>query len=190
MTKMYSPSCPKSAGICFSPIISLFWTTFSPSLSQLPFSLSPALCPLGLLEKYCGTRLCGDPSFTSFGLNAGITVATKLTGRRVQCSAKSGGCLRPVFLSTLCVPVCHKCAFYWVDLDMKACSYLMMSMCPFLAARWRGDVPLGSVVSPFLGSSKAAHMLLDSSNWTTYTHTSKTLVHSCTVHWLNFLLIS
>ncbi len=47
----------------------------------------------------------------------------------------------------------------------------MMSMCPFLAARWRGDVPLGSVVSPFLGSSRAAHMLLDSNNWTTYTHT-------------------
>ncbi len=51
------------------------------------------------------------------------------------------------------------------------CVYLMMSMCPFLAARWRGDVPLGSVVSPFLGSSRAAHMLLDSNNWTTYTQT-------------------
>lgn len=52
------------------------------------------------------------------------------------------------------------------------CVYLMMSMCPFLAARCSGDVPLGSVVSPFLGSSKAAHMLLDSNNWTTL-HTHK-----------------
>lgn len=46
--------------------------------------------------------------------------------------------------------------------------YLMMSICPFLAARWRGDVPLGSVVSPFFGSSKAAHMLLDKSSCTTW----------------------
>lgn len=53
----------------------------------------------------------------------------------------------------------------------KACPipvlYLIMSIWPFLAARCRGLVPLGSVVSPGLGSSKAAHMLLLSSSWTT-----------------------
>lgn len=43
----------------------------------------------------------------------------------------------------------------------------MMSMWPFLAARCRGLVPLGSVVSPGRGSSKAAHMLLFRSSWTT-----------------------
>lgn len=57
------------------------------------------------------------------------------------------------------------CLFVWEC----AFEYLMMSMCPFLAAKWRGDVPLGSVVSPFLGSSKAAHILLDNNNCTTYT---------------------
>ena len=46
--------------------------------------------------------------------------------------------------------------------------YLMMSMWPFLAARCRGLVPLGSVVSPGRGSSKAVHMLLLRSNWTTW----------------------
>lgn len=61
-------------------------------------------------------------------------------------------------------------------------TYLMMSMCPFLAARWSGDVPFGSAVSPFLGSSKAAHMLLDSNNWTTcaHTRTSATLTRQLT----------
>lgn len=45
--------------------------------------------------------------------------------------------------------------------------YLMMSMWPFLAARCKGLVPLGSVVSPGRGSSKAVHMLLLRSSWTT-----------------------
>lgn len=56
-------------------------------------------------------------------------------------------------------------------------AHLMMSMWPFLAARWSGLVPLGSVESPGLGSSRAAHMLLFRSSWTTcrpnrwpYTH--------------------
>lgn len=44
----------------------------------------------------------------------------------------------------------------------------MMSIWPFLAARCRGLVPLGSVASPGRGSSKAAHMLLLRSNWTTW----------------------
>lgn len=57
-------------------------------------------------------------------------------------------------------------------------AHLMMSMCPFLAARCSGLVPLGSVESPGLASNRAAHMLLLSSSWTTcranrwpYTHT-------------------
>lgn len=41
-------------------------------------------------------------------------------------------------------------------------------MWPFLAARCRGLVPLGSVASPGLGSSSAAHMLLFRSSWTTW----------------------
>lgn len=60
--------------------------------------------------------------------------------------------------------------------SLEACSwphsfswlYLMMSIWPFLAARCKGLVPLGSVVSPGRGSSKAAHMLLLSSSWTTW----------------------
>ena len=44
--------------------------------------------------------------------------------------------------------------------------YLMIPMWPFLAARGRGLVPLGSVASPGRGSSKAAHMLLLRSSWT------------------------
>lgn len=67
----------------------------------------------------------------------------------------------PIHDSPLCVCVC-------------VCVYLIMSMCPFLAAKCRGDVPLGSVVSPFLGSSKAAHMLLDNNNCTTYTRHTHT----------------
>lgn len=47
-------------------------------------------------------------------------------------------------------------------------THRMMSMWPFLAARCRGLVPLGSVVSPGLGSSSAAHMLLFRSSWTTW----------------------
>lgn len=44
----------------------------------------------------------------------------------------------------------------------------MMSMCPFLAARCRGLVPLGSVMSPSLGSRRATHMLLLKSSCTTW----------------------
>lgn len=51
--------------------------------------------------------------------------------------------------------------------------YLMMSMWPFLAAKCKGLVPLGSVVSPGRGSSKAAHMLLLRSSWTTLMEGSK-----------------
>lgn len=47
-------------------------------------------------------------------------------------------------------------------------THRMMSMWPFLAARCRGLVPLGSVASPGLGSSSAAHMLLFRSSWTTW----------------------
>lgn len=47
-------------------------------------------------------------------------------------------------------------------------THRMMSMWPFLAARCKGLVPLGSVVSPGLGSSSAAHMLLFRSSWTTW----------------------
>lgn len=43
-----------------------------------------------------------------------------------------------------------------------------MSMCPFFAARCKGLVPFGSVMSPGLGSSKAAHMLLFKSSCTTW----------------------
>ena len=64
-----------------------------------------------------------------------------------------------VCVCLLCVCVC-------------VCVYLMMSMCPFLAARCSGDVPLGSVESPGFGSSSAAHILLLSSSWTTWTHTN------------------
>lgn len=60
---------------------------------------------------------------------------------------------------TCLIPVCHGV--------LQNLVYLMMSICPFFAARCSGDVPFGSVVSPFLGSSKAAHILLDSSSWTT-----------------------
>lgn len=43
-------------------------------------------------------------------------------------------------------------------------SHRMTSMCPFLAARWRGETPLGS---EGFGSNMAAHMLLLSRSWTT-----------------------
>lgn len=88
----------------------------------------------------------------------------------------------------VCVGVCERAMWTsrWMGMTelVCVCVYLMMSMCPFLAARCRGDVPLGSVVSPFLGSSRAAHMLLDNNNWTTYTHThtestSNTYDHFC-----------
>lgn len=57
----------------------------------------------------------------------------------------------------------------------KPCPHLMMSMWPFLAAWCRGLVLLGSVVSPGLGSSKAALMLLLSSSWTTCAEANTTM---------------
>lgn len=54
------------------------------------------------------------------------------------------------------------CRSHWEE---QSVPHRMTSMCPFLAARCRGDTPLGS---EGLGSIMAAHMLLLSRSWTTW----------------------
>lgn len=63
-----------------------------------------------------------------------------------------------------------------------------MSMCPFLAARWRGLMPLGS---DGFGSNIAAHILLLRRSWTTYnthTHTQRNLLAQLGWPWKSALI--